>query len=48
MAGQPLLTLHTDTPEKFSYAQEALDGAFSVASPDAALSPRPLILDRIA
>ena len=46
--GQPLLTLHTDTPDKFSYAQEALAGAFSVAAPDAALTPRPILLDRIS
>ena len=46
--GQPLLTLHTDTPEKFSYAEAALAGAFSVASPEAALTPHPLLLARIA
>ncbi|MFJ5609742.1 thymidine phosphorylase [Streptomyces sp. NPDC093221] len=47
VAGQPLLTLHTDTPEKFPYAEEALDGSFSVAPEGAAFSPRPIILDRI-
>ncbi|MEV0891307.1 thymidine phosphorylase [Promicromonospora sp. MEB111] len=29
-AGQPLLTLHTDTPERFARAREALDGGWSV------------------
>jgi len=30
-AGQPLLTLHTDTPERFDRAQQALDGAYEIA-----------------
>ncbi|RRD47124.1 thymidine phosphorylase [Tessaracoccus sp. OH4464_COT-324] len=30
-AGQPLLTLHTDTPERFARAQEALAGAVEYA-----------------
>ena len=29
--GRPLLTLHTDTPERFERAREALDGAITVA-----------------
>ncbi|HEX2857819.1 MAG TPA: thymidine phosphorylase [Propionibacteriaceae bacterium] len=44
-AGQPLLTLHTDTPEAFSRAEEALAGAIEVG---AAPGPRPLVIDRIA
>ncbi|GAA1795450.1 thymidine phosphorylase [Planosporangium flavigriseum] len=48
-AGQRLLTLHTDSPEKFERAISALDGAFSIAPhasrPDL---PPPLIIDRIA
>ncbi|HEX5331654.1 MAG TPA: thymidine phosphorylase [Cellulomonas sp.] len=49
-AGQPLLTLHTDTPERFARAREALEGAIgiSVAGSVAAASPRALVLDRIA
>ncbi|WP_037912643.1 thymidine phosphorylase [Actinacidiphila yeochonensis] len=47
VAGQPLMTLHTDTPDAFGYAVEALEGAFSVAAPDAAPAPRPIVLDRI-
>ena len=44
-AGQPLLTLHTDTPERFDRALAALDGAWSVApessAHDARAGPRP-------
>lgn len=29
-AGQPLFTLHTDTPERFARAREALDGGWAV------------------
>ncbi len=35
-AGEPLLTLHTDTPERFERALEALDGALEVGSGEAA------------
>ncbi len=45
-AGQPLITLHTDTPERFARAREALQGAYAIG--DAAPEERPLILDRIA
>jgi len=36
VAGQPLFTLHTATPERFDRALEALDGAvdYSEAAPD--------------
>ncbi len=44
-AGQPLLTLHTDTPDRFSRASETLTGAWSVG-PDP-VTPRPVIIDRI-
>lgn len=47
-AGQPLLTLHTDTPERFDYALEALTGGVVIAPPGTAHTPEPLILDRIA
>ncbi|MEV0266511.1 thymidine phosphorylase [Streptomyces sp. NPDC050617] len=47
-AGQPLLTLHTDTPEKFAYALEALDGGVLVAPEHTEYEPNPIILDRIA
>ena len=45
--GQPLLTLHTDTPERFGYALEALADAVAVAPPGTRYTPEPLILDRI-
>ncbi|MEZ0065345.1 thymidine phosphorylase [Streptacidiphilus sp. MAP12-20] len=49
-AGQPLLTLHTDTPERFEYALEALAGpeAVTVAPAGTAFRPTPIVLDRIA
>jgi thymidine phosphorylase len=43
--GQPLLTLHTDEPERFDRALASLDGGFDIA--EAAYHPTPLILDRI-
>ncbi len=45
-AGQPLLTLHTDTPERFDRARDALVGGIVI---DAAAAPGagPLVLDRI-
>ena len=45
-AGQPLMTLLTDTPEKFDRAKEALEGA-AVISPEAT-AIQPLIIDRIS
>ncbi|MDR0283756.1 MAG: thymidine phosphorylase, partial [Propionibacteriaceae bacterium] len=44
-AGQPLLTLHTDTPDAFARAREALAGAWSVAV--APLVPAGVVLDRV-
>lgn len=46
-AGQPLLTLHTDTPERFGRAREALDGGLVVAPAGTRVEPRPLVLDRV-
>jgi thymidine phosphorylase len=43
-AGEPLLELHTDEPERIPRALEALEGAIGV---DTADRPLPLILDRI-
>ncbi|MEU2725071.1 thymidine phosphorylase [Streptomyces smyrnaeus] len=45
-AGTPLLTLHTDTPEVFAYAEAALEGAWQI-DPAETYAPTPLILDRI-
>ncbi|MFD3336632.1 thymidine phosphorylase [Streptomyces sp. NPDC058700] len=47
-AGQPLLTLHTDTPEKFEYALKSLDTAWDIAAPGTSFTPNPIVLDRIA
>ncbi|MGY1455230.1 thymidine phosphorylase [Streptomyces sp. SS8] len=47
-AGAPLLTLHTDTPERFDYALEALAGDAIGIADTASAEPTPLILDRIA
>src|SRR6185503_477658 len=43
--GQPLLTLHTDTPDRFDRAIEALEGAFEIAGE---VGSPPLVIDRIA
>ncbi|WFB09032.1 thymidine phosphorylase [Streptomyces sp. LX-29] len=47
-AGQPLLTLHTDTPEKFDYALEALAGSTEYAPAGTDFTAAPIVLDRIA
>jgi len=44
--GQPLLTLHTDTPERFERARQALAGGV-VVGPAADVPDRPLVIDRI-
>jgi thymidine phosphorylase len=46
--GQPLLTLHTDEPERFERALEALDGGVDVADAGTAYEPVPLVIDRVA
>jgi len=47
-AGEVLMTLHTDTPERFARAREALEGAV-VVGPEGSRPPeRPLVIDRIA
>ncbi|NUL48119.1 thymidine phosphorylase [Cellulosimicrobium funkei] len=50
-AGQPLLTLLTDTPEQFDRALAALEDGYEVAAAGTAaadgFAPRPLIIDRI-
>ena len=46
-AGQPLFTLHTDTPETFEAALEILSGAASIAAPGTEFTPAPLVLDRV-
>ncbi|GAB3623398.1 thymidine phosphorylase [Mariniluteicoccus endophyticus] len=43
--GAPLLTLHTDTPERFERALAALDGAYAVS--DRPVDAKPIVLDRV-
>ncbi|MDO8144347.1 MULTISPECIES: thymidine phosphorylase [unclassified Isoptericola] len=47
VAGQPVLTLHTDTPERFERALDALDGGWSLGPVGTAVSRRPIVLDRL-
>ena len=47
-AGDPLMTLHTDTPERFERAVEALDGAYFIAPEDSRPDLWPLVIDRIS
>ncbi len=44
-AGQPVLTLHTDTPERFERARQALAGAYAIG--DRAPTRTGVVLDRI-
>ncbi len=44
-AGQPLMTLYTDDPDRFDRARAALEGGWSIG--DSAAAARELILDRI-
>jgi thymidine phosphorylase len=46
-AGEPLMTLLTDTPGKFARAKESLEHAVTIA-PEGARPAQQLIIDRIA
>jgi thymidine phosphorylase len=46
-AGQPLLTLHADDPDRFARAREALLGAIEIAPAGSVAPTRDLILERI-
>ncbi len=46
--GEPMLTLHTDTPEKLDRALEALDGAYFIAPEGSRPDLLPLVIERIA
>ncbi|GAA4829271.1 thymidine phosphorylase [Luteimicrobium xylanilyticum] len=48
VAGQPLATLHTDTPERFERAAAALDGAFRVSDVSLVTERTSVVLDRVA
>ncbi|MEU0833676.1 thymidine phosphorylase [Streptomyces sp. NPDC005969] len=47
-AGQPLLTLHTDTPEKFDYALKALPSSYDIAPEGTEFTATPVVRERIA
>ncbi|MCK0116903.1 thymidine phosphorylase [Isoptericola sp. S6320L] len=47
VAGQAVMTLHTDTPERFGRARAALDGGWRVAPSGTSVPRRPIVLDRI-
>jgi thymidine phosphorylase len=47
-SGEPLLTLHTDTPERFDRALAALEEAFTIAPDGSRPDLLPLVIDRIA
>jgi thymidine phosphorylase len=47
-AGQPLLTLHTDTPERFARAEEILQDSYDIVDDVAEASTHDLVLDRVA
>lgn len=47
-AGQPLLTLHTDTPERFAYALEAVTGSYDIGAAGTGFTASPVVLERIA
>ncbi|HET7305653.1 MAG TPA: thymidine phosphorylase [Segeticoccus sp.] len=46
--GAPLLTLHTDEPERFERALAALAGGIEVADPGTPYTPTPIVLDRVS
>ncbi|TWP33439.1 thymidine phosphorylase [Leekyejoonella antrihumi] len=46
-AGRPLMTLHTDTPERFARAEQTLAGAWTIGS-GKQIAPRSLVMERIA
>src|SRR3954447_1760632 len=47
-AGGPLLTLHTDTPERFDAALRDLEGGYEIAPEGARPESGPLVVDRVA
>ncbi len=47
-AGEPLMTLHTDTPERFERALAALEGGVTIAPEGSRPDLRPLVIERVA
>ena len=46
--GQPLLTLHTDTPDRFAYALESIEGSYDISPAGTDFKSTPVVLERIA
>ncbi|QFG69113.1 thymidine phosphorylase [Ornithinimicrobium pratense] len=46
--GQPLMTLHTNTPERFDRAVAALEGAWDIGGADQVQAAGSIVIDRIA
>ena len=47
-AGQPLLTMHTDTPERFDRARQALEGGIDIGASDDGARAGEVVLEKIA
>ncbi|SDP30655.1 thymidine phosphorylase [Pedococcus dokdonensis] len=47
-AGEKLLTLHTDTPDRFERALESLEGAFTIAPEGSRPDLLPLVIEKIS
>jgi thymidine phosphorylase len=45
--GQPLLTLHTDEPERFARAMSSLENGFDITD-SGDHDPAPLLIDRVS
>lgn len=45
--GEPLMTLHTDTPERFDRALEALEGGFTIAPEGSRPDLPPIVIERV-
>ncbi|KQT94194.1 pyrimidine-nucleoside phosphorylase [Marmoricola sp. Leaf446] len=45
--GQPLLTLHTDEPDRFERALASLEGGIDVSPAGTAYEPGPIVIDRV-
>ncbi|MFN8193502.1 MAG: thymidine phosphorylase [Nocardioidaceae bacterium] len=46
--GQPLLTLLTDEPDRFTRALESLEGGFDIEPAGSPYTPDPLVIDRVS
>jgi thymidine phosphorylase len=42
------MTLHTDTPDRFEYALQGVEGSYDIAAAGTDFKPTPIVLDRIA